>query len=47
MMASDGLLPPSAALPGAHNESIELLGLWLDVTPQGERVVRKPSVRGL
>ena len=47
MMASDGLLPTSEALPDARNESIQLLGLWLDVTPPGDNTVRKPPVREL
>jgi len=47
MMVADGVLPPPQALPGAINESIQLLALWLDVTPPEASEVRKPRVRDL
>ena len=47
MMVADGLLPASEARPDARNESIQLLALWLDETPRGEPVPRKPSITRL
>jgi aminoglycoside phosphotransferase (APT) family kinase protein len=47
MMVADGLLPASEARPDARNESIQLLALWLDETPRGSPVPRKPPVTRL
>ena len=47
MMVADGLLPASEARPDARNESIQLLALWLDETPRGEPVPRKPAITRL
>jgi len=44
MMVADGLLPAAEALPDARNESIQLLALWLDETPPGSPVPRKPAI---
>lgn len=47
MMVADGILPAAEAAPNARNESIQLLGLWLDIEPPGEVDVRKPRLRRL
>lgn len=47
MMVADGLLPAAEARPDARNESIQLLALWLDETPRGSPVPRKPPVTRL
>lgn len=47
MMVADGLLPAADARPDARNESIQLLALWLDETPRGSPVPRKPLIAGL
>ncbi|MCY4665265.1 MAG: phosphotransferase family protein [Acidimicrobiaceae bacterium] len=44
MMVADGLLSAAEARPDARNESIQLLALWLDETPPGLPVPRKPVV---
>lgn len=44
MMVLDGLLPAAEAGPDARNESIQLLALWLDETPRGSPVPRKPPI---
>ena len=47
MMVEDGLLPAAEARPDARNESIQLLALWLDETPPGSPVPRKPPITRL